>query len=213
MYSKLQYISSGSTANEQLANIQSALDAGCKWIQLRYKNPQLGELKVLAETVISLCNSYKATFIINDFPDMAAQIDAAGFHLGLQDMDVRLARELYGKNKIIGGTANTLEDVLQRAEEGCNYIGLGPFRFTTTKEKLSPVLGLEGYETVMKELNKKGINIPVYAIGGIGINDISALMNTGIYGIAASGMITGHSDKKYLIEELNTLLNGKLNYC
>jgi thiamine-phosphate pyrophosphorylase len=213
MYSRLQYISSGATANEQLANIQAALDAGCKWIQLRYKNALQGEIKVLSETVNDICKSYKATFIINDFPDMAAQIDADGFHLGLQDMDIELARELYGKEKIIGGTANTLKDVLQRVEEGCDYIGLGPYRFTTTKEKLSPVLGLAGYETIMEELHKRGINTPVYAIGGIETDDISALMNTGIYGIAVSGMITRNSDKKYLIEELNTLLNGKPNYC
>jgi thiamine-phosphate pyrophosphorylase len=213
MYSRLQYISSGRTANEQLANIQAALNAGCKWIQLRYKNPQQGEIKVLAETAKDLCHSYNSTFIINDFPDMATQIDADGFHLGLQDMDVRLARELYGKNKIIGGTANTLEDVLQRVEEGCDYIGLGPFRFTATKEKLSPILGLTGYEMIMEELHKKGINIPVYAIGGIEIDDISALLNSGVYGIAVSGMITRHSDKKYLIEELNMLLDGKPDYC
>jgi len=212
-YSRLQYISSGATANEQLMNIQAAIDGGCNWVQLRYKTPQQGEMKILAETAKDICKSYKATFIINDFPDMAALIDADGFHLGLQDMEVRLARELYGKDKIIGGTANTLEDVLQRVEEGCDYIGLGPFRFTTTKEKLSPVLGLEGYDAIMNDLDKRGIRTPIYAIGGIGIDDIASLMNTGVYGIAASGMITRHSNKKYLIEELNTLLNGKPDYC
>ncbi len=213
MYSKLQYISQGSTAKEQLDNIQSVLDAGCEWIQLRFKNADEKEFSVVALQVKKLCENYKATFIINDNVELAKNIDVAGVHLGLQDMPVIQARAILREKKIIGGTANTLSDVLKRIHEQCDYIGLGPFRFTSTKSNLSPVLGMEGYKKIMSEISKNKIQIPIYAIGGISIEDVESLLNTGVYGIAASGMIANHPNKKELLHTLNSLLNEKINNC
>lgn len=211
MFSKLQYISQGATATEQLNNIRQALLAGCGWIQLRFKNATPEAIKALAEQVKKLCTNHAATCIINDHPQIAKEIGADGVHLGLQDMPVREARKIMG-DKIIGGTANTLEDVLKRVDEGCNYIGLGPFRFTTTKEKLSPVLCLQGYKNIIGALNERQIQIPVYAIGGIILEDIEAIMHTGVYGVAVSGIITHHPDKKLLLQQLNTLLYETVNH-
>ena len=206
MFSRLQYISQGSTATAQLNNIQQALSAGCNWIQLRYKNATIEEIIGLAKRVKRLCTSHAATFIINDYPHIVKTVDADGVHLGLTDMTVRQAQQIVGNNKIIGGTANTLEHVLQRVDEGCSYIGLGPLRFTTTKEKLSPVLGLSGYEEITEALLLRHIAIPIYAIGGIVLEDIQAIMKTGIYGVAVSGVITNYPDKKLLIQQFNTFL-------
>ncbi|MCL6103555.1 MAG: thiamine phosphate synthase, partial [Bacteroidetes bacterium] len=167
MMHKLQYISQGKTVKEQTENIQSALDAGCRWIQLRFKNAEKNELSNLAFQVKELCSVYRATFILNDYVDIAKIADADGVHLGLFDTPVEKARNILGENKIIGGTANTIQDVLMRIDEKCDYIGLGPFRFTSTKEKLSPVLGLNGIAGIMKELLSGEKLIPVYAIGGI----------------------------------------------
>jgi len=207
MFNKLQYISQGATADDQLYNVTQALDAGCKWVQLRFKNAKENDFLKVAIEVKALCAAANATFIINDHPHIAKTIDADGVHLGLDDLSVVQAREIIG-NKIIGGTANTLEHVMQRVGEGCDYIGLGPFRFTTTKEKLSPVLGVEGYRKIMEALTAKQISIPVYAIGGILPEDLAALMQTGIYGVAVSGIITNHSDKKLLLDQFNTILYG-----
>lgn len=209
MYSRLQYISQGKTAHEQLENIWQALDAGCEWIQLRFKNADEKELSAVAEKVKLSCNEYGAIFIINDHVTLAKETDADGVHLGLNDASPIIAKNVLGKEKIIGGTANTLPDVLKRAEERCDYIGLGPFRFTTTKEKLSPVLGTEGYQKIMAELKNKNISIPIYAIGGIVLEDLESIMQTGVHGIAVSGVITHHSDKKELIEQLNYNLHAK----
>ena len=211
MFSKLQYISQGTTAGEQLNNIHQALDAGCEWIQLRFKNAPPAAIQSLAEQVKEICASYGATFIINDHPQIAKDIAADGVHLGLQDMPVGDARKIIG-DKIIGGTANTLDDVLKRVEEGCNYIGLGPFRFTTTKEKLSPVLGLPGYKNIITALNERQILVPVYAIGGIITEDITAIMQTGVYGVAVSGVITNHPDRKLLLQQLNSFLYEPVNH-
>ncbi len=203
MFSKLQYISQGNTVEEQLYNIHQALDNGCDWIQLRFKNGNSKELFTLAEAVKILCDEYLATLIINDKVDLALQINADGVHLGLNDMRIKDARTLLGHHKIIGGTANTIEDVLQRAAENCDYIGLGPFRFTATKENLSPILGLEGYQKTIAQMKIQNLEIPVYAIGGIQPEDIEPLMDVGLYGIAISGLIT---EKPQLTTQLNEKL-------
>ena len=211
MFSKLQYISQGKTAEAQLHNIQQALDAGCGWIQLRFKNADANALTTLAKRVKTLCTEHEATFIINDHPHIAKETDADGVHVGLNDMPVSDAKKIVG-DKIIGGTANTLQDVLQRVAEGCSYIGLGPFRFTETKEKLSPILGLTGFKNIMDELARREIQIPVYAIGGILLDDIVPLLQTGIYGVAVSGLITNHSEKKLLLEKFNNVLYEAVNH-
>jgi len=205
LINKIQYISQGNSITEQINNIRSAVDAGCNWVQLRYKNVIEPEVLHLAELVKKSLEAYNCTFIVNDYPYVAKAIDADGIHLGLNDMLVDQARTILGYDKIIGGTANTLDDVLQRYEEKCDYVGLGPFRFTKTKEKLSPILGLEGFTSIMQELQYRDIILPVYAIGGIQQDDISSILTTGVHGVAVSGLVTFHPDKKELFKQLHAL--------
>lgn len=207
MNSKLQYISQGNTAQEQIDNIQAVLDAGCKWVQLRFKNADAKEIIEVAQQVKNNCSVYEAKFIVNDIIEVAKIVDADGVHLGLSDRSVAEARTILGANKIIGGTANSLTDVLQRVEEQCDYVGLGPFRFTTTKKNLSPILGLEGYEAILNELKKREISIPIYAIGGLKLEDIKDLLDTNIYGVAVSGELTNNPNKKEWINNFNILSN------
>ncbi|BAP33751.1 thiamine-phosphate diphosphorylase [Chryseobacterium sp. StRB126] len=188
---KLQYISQGSTRQEQEQNIHKALDNGIKWVQIRWKNAPENELINLCETSKQLCSEYQSICIINDHVQLTKTIDADGVHLGLNDGSIEEARIILGDNKIIGGTANTLSDVLQRMNESCNYIGLGPLRFTSTKEKLSPILGFEGYQKIIDQLHEKSMEIPkIFAIGGVSLEDIQTLQQIGIYGVAVSGQIT-----------------------
>ncbi|WDF64086.1 thiamine phosphate synthase [Flavobacterium sp. KACC 22763] len=206
MYSKLQYISQGETIDDQLRNIHQALDAGCNWVQMRFKNQTQKDVFTLAEAVKPLCEEYLANFIVNDDLHLAEQIAADGVHLGLTDTKIDEARAILGSTKIIGGTANTFEDIENHVKNGCDYIGLGPFRFTATKEKLSPILGLSGYHEILQKLKKNKIDIPVYAIGGITMRDVSPLMETGVFGIAVSGIITESDEKPKLIQQLKEKL-------
>lgn len=188
---KLQYISQGQTMQEQEINIRTALDNGIQWVQVRWKNASDKELTELCMVSKKLCSEYQAVCIVNDHIQIAKEIDADGIHLGLNDLSIERARGILGNNKIIGGTSNTLSDVIQRIEEDCDYIGLGPLRFTATKEKLSPVLGFEGYENMINSLKEKSIAIPkIFAIGGVLLQDIGQLQQIGIYGVAVSGEIT-----------------------
>lgn len=206
MYHKLQYISQGTTSLEHLQNIQEALNAGCLWIQLRMKNFSEEEIETTANNVRLLCDTHKAEFILNDNVVIAKNCKADGVHLGLSDMSLTEARNILGDDKIIGGTANTVEDVLQRINEKCNYIGLGPFRFTNTKDKLSPILGLEGYKSIISQLNETQQQTPVYAIGGVLPDDVESIINTGIYGVAVSGIITNAENKTQIVEQFNNTL-------
>jgi len=206
MIDKLQFISSQHGGITHIESIQHALDAGCRWIQLRIKDQPLEVVLKIAFEAANLCNRYHAKLIINDFASVAKETNAYGLHLGLNDMSIINARKITGNKMIIGGTANTLEDILKRIKEGADYVGLGPFRFTSTKQKLSPVLGLEGYRTQMEALKKLGQSIPVIAIGGITAEDIPEILETGIFGIAMSGSIIHSENKKDLISKINNIL-------
>lgn len=208
MFNRLQYISQGNTVEEQLYNIHQALDNGCDWVQMRLKTSVQNDLLTLAEAVKILCQEYLATFIINDNVTLAKEIDADGVHLGLTDMSITEARSILGDAKIIGGTANTFSNIQNHAKNGCDYIGLGPFRFTKTKDKLSPILGLEGYQTIINQMKQAELNIPVFAIGGILLDDVESIIKTGIHGIAVSGLITESESKSKLITQLNEKLYG-----
>lgn len=207
MLSRIHYISQGTTLEEQEKDILEAFEAGCKLVQIRFKNGTREEILQLAHKAKIWSQFHDAKLIINDWVEIAKEADTDGVHLGLTDTSVEEARKILGPAKIIGGTANTLEDVLQRINEKCDYVGLGPFRFTTTKEKLSPILGLEGYQRIISELANKQEFIPVYAIGGIVHSDIPMLKRTGIYGIAVSGMISEAVDKETIVSEIDQILN------
>ena len=201
---KLQYISQGFTKAEQELNIKKALDGGIKWIQVRWKNAAENEFIRLCKNSKLLCSEYQSICIINDDVQIAKDIDADGVHLGLKDTSIEIARQILGKNKIIGGTANSISDVLQRMNESCDYIGLGPLRFTSTKEQLSPILGFEGYQKIIQTLKEKSLEIPkIFAIGGVVLEDIQLLQQIGIYGVAVSGQITNQPS---ITKEFKTVL-------
>ncbi|WP_276361332.1 thiamine phosphate synthase [Daejeonella sp. H1SJ63] len=208
MIDKLHYISQGKETSSQLDAIKNALDAGCGWIQLRIKNQPESVILKSALEAAKLCEKYKARLIINDHPHIALESGAYGVHLGLNDMGIAKAREIIGKEMIIGGTANTFEHIRQRVNEGADYIGLGPYRFTTTKQNLSPVIGLEGYKLIMQQMFDSNIKIPVIAIGGITLPDISLIMQAKVYGVAISGALTNNPDKKKTIEAIYRLVGN-----
>ncbi len=190
----LQFISHFTEKYGYADSIRIALKGGCRWVQLRMKDATDDELERVAKEVLPLCRAMGATFFIDDNVMLAKKVGADGVHLGHDDMPVDEARRILGSNFIIGGTANTLDDVTRLWRQGADYIGCGPFRFTQTKKKLSPVLGEEGYRTIVRQMKEQGINIPIVAIGGICRTDIHAIMSTGVTGIALSGSILRADD-------------------
>ncbi len=202
MISNLHYISQGGTPEAHLENIQRMCASGANWIQLRLKDESFKVVLKTAETAKEICEAFQVKLIINDFPEVAKKIDAHGVHLGKQDQCVLKAREVLGPDKIIGGTANTFQDCELLVKKQVNYIGLGPFRFTTTKKKLSPILGVSGYEKLLRNLRNKGVGIPVIAIGGITPQDLPSLRKAGIDGIAVSGCLTDYEQPEEIIQDI-----------
>lgn len=183
--------------NERYSYYDSALLAlkgGCRWIQLRMKDATDEEAEDTALRVQSLCKKYGATLIIDDRVQLARKIHADGVHLGKNDMPIPEARAILGASSIIGGTANTFEDVLRIYNDGAEYIGCGPYRFTTTKKGLAPVLGLQGYRMIADEMRLRNMRIPLVAIGGITRDDLPDIIKTGVSGVALSGTILNAPD-------------------
>ena len=185
----VQFITHFTEEYSYLDSVRIALEGGCRWVQLRMKDADEAHLYPIALQAQQMCREYSATFIIDDHVEMVKKIKADGVHLGKLDMSIAEARKILGDDYIIGGTANTFEDVKAHYEAGADYIGCGPFRYTTTKSNLSPILGLEGYRSIVCQMKEAGIHLPIVAIGGITKEDIPSLMETGITGIALSGSI------------------------
>ncbi|MEG0795250.1 MAG: thiamine phosphate synthase [Odoribacter sp.] len=205
----LQYITAPKENMTLCEQAEAVCKGGIRWVQLRMKEATIDEMLHEGMIMKKICQRYNALFIINDQVEVARQLDADGVHLGKEDMNPLEARKILGKHKIIGATCNTWEDVLLRQQQQVDYIGLGPFTFTTTKEKLSPVMGVEGYRRLLQRMQENDIHIPVFAIGGITETDISPLMQTGISGIALSGLIKNSEKPTQKTKEIITILNYK----
>lgn len=200
----LQFITHRTERYDYLDSVRIALAGGCRWVQLRMKGMTDEEVRPVAIEAQKMCRDAGATFIVDDRVELVGELGIDGVHLGKNDMPIGEARKVLGERAIIGGTANTLEDVVAHYEATANYIGCGPFRFTTTKEKLSPLLGLEGYRRIVEGMKEQGINLPIVAIGGIKAEDVAEIMRTGVTGIALSGAILQAADP---IEEMKRIIN------
>ena len=203
---KLQFITHFTDTYSYYDAAKLALEGGCRWIQLRMKDASDDEVERMAIRVQALCKEYGATFLLDDRVELAKKLHADGVHLGKNDMPIAEARKLLGKDFIIGGTANTFEDIKAHYEAGADYIGCGPFRFTTTKKNLSPILGLEGYANIVRQMKEHHIDLPIVAIGGITLEDIPDIMKTGVTGIALSGTILRAKDPVEETRKINALL-------
>ena len=203
----LQFITHFTDKYSYFDSARIALEGGCRWIQLRMKDASAEEIEKEAMRILPLCRECGATFILDDQAELAKKIHADGVHLGKLDMPIAEARKMLGKDFIIGGTANTFDDVKAHYEAGADYIGCGPFRFTATKKNLSPILGLEGYRRIISRMKAEGIGLPVVAIGGITYDDIPAVMQTGVSGIALSGSILRAEDPVEETRRIVSLIN------
>ena len=198
----IQFITHTTDSIGYVEGARLALEGGCKWVQLRMKDATDDEVRNAAAEIQPLCKEHEAVFLLDDRVELAKELHADGVHLGKNDMPVDEARRILGEEYIIGGTANTFEDIERLARQGADYIGCGPFRFTTTKKNLAPVLGIDGYCEIIEKMSKAGIDLPVVAIGGITADDIDAILATGVRGIAVSGTVLNADDPVAMMKKL-----------
>ena len=187
---RLQFITHYTEKYSCIDTARMALEGGCRWIQLRMKDADEYLLEKNAIVIQEMCKQYGATFIVDDNVLLTKKIKADGVHLGKNDMPIADARKILGDSFIIGGTVNSFEDIMLNFKGVApDYFGCGPFRYTTTKKNLAPILGYDGYKDIILKMKDMNINIPIVGIGGIGKEDISQLLNIGLFGIALSGSI------------------------
>ncbi|MBO7233702.1 MAG: thiamine phosphate synthase [Paludibacteraceae bacterium] len=203
---KLQFITHYNEHYSYIDSARVALEGGCRWLQLRMKQADDVTMEQTALVVQKMCKDYGATFIIDDNVSLVKKIKADGVHLGKNDMPIAEARKILGEQYVIGGTVNSFEDILHHLEGTApDYFGCGPFRFTTTKEKLAPTLGIEGYKRIVAQMRERDISIPIVAIGGIRKEDIPDILACGIDGIALSGSVLNADNP---VEEMQMIVDA-----
>lgn len=204
----VQFITHSNERYSYTEGAQMAIEGGCKWIQLRMKDASDEDVLAAAAVIQPLCKAHDAVFVLDDRVELAKRIKADGVHLGKHDMPVDEARRILGEDAIIGGTANTYEDVERLYRQGADYIGCGPLRYTTTKQNLSPVLGMDGYRNIISSMKANNIALPLVAIGGVVYDDIPLLVAMGVRGVAVSGVILNADNPT---EEMRRMIHWHLS--
>ncbi|EOB22102.1 thiamine-phosphate pyrophosphorylase [Streptococcus mitis 11/5] len=161
-----------------LEKIETACRSGVTIVQLREKNLTTNQYYQLAKQVKEITDAYQVPLIIDDRLDVCLAVDAAGLHIGDDELPVSVARKVLGPDKILGVTAKTVKRALEAEEGGANYLGTGAIFPTTTKEN-APITLISTLKTICQR-----VAIPVVAIGGLTSENIDQLMGTGIAGVA-----------------------------
>lgn len=183
------------------------LIAGARWIQVRMKNVGSRERLETAVAVVAVCRDYGAVCIVNDDVALAVAAGAHGVHLGKLDGTWSEARNAIGRGMILGGTINNGDDAQRALAADClDYAGIGPWRFTTTKQNLSPVLGPQGVAALVAQLD----GIPAWAIGGITAADLPDVKASGAVGAAVTSALYRGGRVQDNFHELNAAWNQAL---
>jgi len=161
-----------------LEKVETACRSGVTIIQLREKNLTTNQYYQLAKQVKKITDAYQVPLIIDDRLDVCLAVDAAGLHIGDDELPVSVARQVLGPDKILGVTAKTVKRALEAEEGGANYLGTGAIFPTTTKEN-APITLISTLKTICQR-----VAIPVVAIGGLTSENIEQLIGTGIAGVA-----------------------------
>ncbi|RDC57543.1 thiamine phosphate synthase [Pedobacter chinensis] len=191
---KLQYITSDTPHLTHIEQVQLACEAGAKWIQYRCLSKTDDELLIDINAVAEICDDWGTTLIVTDHIHLNGQADIQGFHIEDMNADFITLRQMVGHDVTLGGSSNTIDNLIRLAKEGVDYASFGPFSITKARLDNYPVLGIGKYQEAIQKLKSLDINLPVLAVGGVKIYDIEALMQTGIYGIAVSGAINFADD-------------------
>jgi thiamine-phosphate pyrophosphorylase len=185
-----------------VAIVEEAAGAGATLIQLRAKNCETREFLDLAIRISGFLKPLGIPLIINDRADIALACDARGLHLGQQDIPLLFARKILGPNRLIGISVNTIEEAQSAEKQGADYLGVGPVFFTSSKDKIPAILGLEGLRAIREK-----VGIPILAIGGVDRQNAAAVMSSGADGIAVISAILGEGDIEKATKSLLSVLS------
>lgn len=184
--------------------VKKALDGGATFVQLREKKLDREDFLAEALEIQKLCKKYGVPFVINDEVSIAKDIDADGVHVGQSDMEAMDVRKVLGPDKILGVSAQTVEQAITAEKHGADYLGVGAVFATGSKDDADDV----SHETLKAIC--EAVSIPVIAIGGITKDNVSELVGSGICGVAVISAIFGQNDIKKATEELKVSVEKML---
>ena len=185
--------------------VKKALDGGATFVQLREKNLDREVFLAEAKEIQKLCKEYGVPFVVNDEVSIAKDIDADGVHVGQSDMEAMDVRKILGPDKIIGVSAQTVEQAIIAEKHGADYLGVGAVFTTGSKDDADDV----SHETLKAIC--EAVSIPVIAIGGITKDNVAELAGSGICGVAVISAIFGQKDIQKATEELKFSVENTLD--
>ena len=178
--------------------VKLLLNNGVQLIQVRFKSGDSGSFLRDAQQATSLAKEFDATIIINDSPEFAKIARADGVHLGQSDCSPRIARNLLGTRCLIGRTVHSIEQAIKSIEDSPDYVGVGPFRNSRTKQNLKPKLSRDQFAEIFSILRP----IPIFLIGGLDENDFSLIDEMGITGLAICSALWSGKNPSSTISKL-----------
>ena len=194
---RLHVITDCRAGRDPLPVVRGALSAGAPVVQVRAKELSDRALYALALQVREACDLVGAACVVDDRPDVALAVGAAGTHLGALDLPLAAARRVVGPAHLLGGTAREPASGQALVDEGASYLGVGPAYDTTSKDGLPAAIGAAGVGAVAA-----AVDVPVIAIGGITADRVPELMAAGAWGVAVIGAVSDAADPAAATREL-----------
>jgi len=208
----LQFITNESSTIDIEKQVQMVIEGGCHWIQLRIKNSSKEEVTGMAKKLQPICKDNECILVVEDWIEVAQELKLDGIHIDSLTTTADEARAKLGEEFIVGITASTFDDIEKIAKKDIDYISIGRFKEANSEKGAS--LGVQGYAQILGKCKLAGISNHIVAFGGITYDDISALMATGINGIAVSDAITSAKDPvaetKRMIDKLQTITDLRI---
>jgi thiamine-phosphate pyrophosphorylase len=204
--SKFHYLTQDLPNRSHIQQTQFACEAGANWIQYRCLSKSDEEMLEELHQIASICDDWGTTLIVTNHYHLVHLADIQGVHIEDMDADLTQIRTQIGDDKTLGASANNFQQIVNHIKNGADYIGCGPFGHTDTKPNNSPHWGIKGYLEIIKQLDENNLAIPLIAAGGIKLENISDLINTGIHGVAVSAAINKSDDPKNAYAEMHRLI-------
>ncbi len=202
----LQFITNAESSAPIAEQVKGFIAGGGRWVQIRMKEASDEEITQVVSAIKPLCIETETFLILDDRVELAKTLDVGGVHLGKEDMLPSKARMLLGPAAVIGVTANTIDDIKAVRSLDVDYVGMGPFAHTLTKKNLAPLLGIEGIRDLCHQMEEMEMVMGRVAVGGIKKEDVAALMEAGVNGIAVSGAIANAANIQKATEEFLEVL-------
>lgn len=198
---KFHYLTQDLPKRTHASQARMACEAGANWVQYRCFSKADDEMMKDLNEIIAICDDWGTTLIVTEHYNLLQYGDIQGVHIENEGVDLQWIRNFIGNDKTLGASASSVEQIIWQQKNGADYVGCGPFAHTDTKPNNLAHWGLQGYKNAIAQLHEIGISIPLIAAGGIGLNDVEALLHTGIHGVAVSAAVNKALEPKQAFKD------------